>query len=46
MATYSQIKIGVGKDINGEFEAHAWLEYAGKVVVGESEKEYVPLTDL
>ena len=40
------IKIGVGKDINGEFEAHAWLEYSGKVVLGESEKEYVPLTDL
>ena len=43
---HSQIKIGVGKDIKGEFEAHAWLEYAGKVVLGESEKEYVPLIDL
>jgi hypothetical protein len=42
----SQIKIGVGKNINGEFEAHAWVEYDGKVVVGESEKEYVPLIDL
>jgi hypothetical protein len=42
----SQIKIGVGKDINGEFEAHAWVEYDGKVVIGESVKEYVPLTDL
>ena len=40
------IKIGVGKDIKGKFEAHAWLEYAEKVVIGESVKEYVPLTDL
>jgi len=42
----SQVKIGVNKDAEGEFEAHAWLEYAGKVVIGESVKEYVPLTDL
>ena len=40
------IKIGVGKDTEGKFEAHAWLEYADKVVLGESEKEYVPLTEL
>jgi len=42
----SQIKIGVNKDVEGQFEAHAWLEYAGKVVIGESEKEYIPLIDL
>ena len=42
----SQVKIGVNKDAEGQFEAHAWLEYSGKVVIGESVKEYVPLTDL
>lgn len=42
----SRIKIGVGKSVEGEFEAHAWLEYEGEVVVGESEKEYVLLFDL
>jgi len=42
----SLVKIGVGKDETGEFEAHAWLEHEDKVVLGESEKEYVPLMDL
>ncbi len=42
----SMIKIGVGKSFEGEFEAHAWLEYAGEVVIGESEKEYIPILDL
>lgn len=41
----SLIKIGVGKSFEGEFEAHAWLEYKDKVVIGESEKEYVSLFD-
>lgn len=41
----SLIKIGVGKSAEGEFEAHAWLEYQDEVVIGESEKEYVPLFD-
>ena len=39
------IKIGVGKSDEGEFEAHAWLEYGDEVVIGESEKEYVPLVN-
>ncbi len=42
----SQIKIGVNKSNKGEFEAHAWLEYAGKVIIGESEQEYTLITDL
>lgn len=41
----SLVKIGVGKSAEGEFEAHAWLEYKDRVVIGESEKEYVPLFD-
>jgi len=42
----SQIKIGVGKDAEGQFEAHAWLEHDDTVIIGESEKDYVPLLDL
>lgn len=40
------VKIGVGKSVEGEFEAHAWLEYGDRIIIGESEKEYVPLFDL
>ena len=35
----TSIKIGVLTE-NGEFEAHAWLEYDEKVVLGESEKNF------
>ena len=42
----SLVKIGVGKSDEGEFEAHAWLEYGDRIIIGESEKEYVPLFDL
>lgn len=42
----SQVKIGVGKDCRGEFEAHAWLETGDKIIIGESEKEYAYLSDL
>ncbi len=42
----NQIKIGVGKDVKGEFEAHAWLEYSGEVILGESDKDFIPLLDL
>lgn len=41
----SLIKIGVGKSTEGKFEAHAWLEYDEKVVIGASEKDYVTLYD-
>jgi hypothetical protein len=33
----AQIRIGVTKDIRGRFEAHAWLESMGSVVLGGSE---------
>lgn len=39
------IKIGVGKSAEGEFEAHAWLEFKDRVIIGESETEYVMLYD-
>jgi len=37
------VHVGVTKD-EGLIQAHAWLESDGKVVIGESEVAYVPLT--
>jgi hypothetical protein len=37
------VHVGVTKD-EGQIQAHAWLESGGKVVIGESEVAYVPLT--
>jgi len=39
------IKIGVST-LNGEFEAHAWLEDDNRVVLGESEKEFKTILDI
>ena len=39
----SKLKIGVTK--NDKFVAHAWLEIDDKIVLGESEQEYVPIYD-
>jgi len=41
----SLIKIGVLNE-DGIFEAHAWLEYNGNVVLGESEKDYKIILDI
>jgi len=40
----STLRIGVKKE--SDFEAHAWLEMDGVVVLGKSEHEFVHLTDL
>jgi len=40
----SNLKIGVIKA--EEFEAHAWLEIDDKIVLGQSEKEFVPILEL
>jgi len=40
----SKLRIGVIKD--EKFEAHAWLEVDGHVVVGNLEKEFVSLVDM
>lgn len=32
---YSQLKIGVDRDENGKFMAHAWVEVDGKIVIGK-----------
>jgi hypothetical protein len=37
------VHVGVTKDV-GPIQAHAWPESGGKVVIGESEVAYVPLT--
>ena len=37
------VHVGVTKE-EGLIQAHAWLESDGKVVIGESEVAYVPLT--
>jgi len=39
------IKIGVLNE-EGVFEAHAWLEHDGSVVLGESEKDYKTILDI
>ncbi|MEN6553263.1 MAG: lasso peptide biosynthesis B2 protein [Methanobacterium sp.] len=39
------IKIGVLNE-DGFFEAHAWLEQDGNVVLGESEKDYKTILDI
>jgi transglutaminase superfamily protein len=31
----SQLRIGAAKTLRGEFEAHAWLESGGKVLLGQ-----------
>lgn len=41
----TKIKIGVLTE-NGVFEAHAWLEYQGGVVLGQSEKKYKTILDI
>jgi hypothetical protein len=40
----SKLRIGVFKD--DKFEAHAWLEVEGQVVLGETEREYTPIYDV
>ena len=40
----SELKIGVMKPAGGRFEAHAWLESGGIVVIGDFQlDQYVPL---
>jgi hypothetical protein len=41
----SNVKIGVSKT-EGNFEAHAWLESNDKVILGESEVEYIPILNI
>ena len=40
----SELKIGVMKPVGGGFEAHAWLESEGRVLIGDFQlDQYVPL---
>jgi hypothetical protein len=39
--------VGVGRDANGQFEAHAWVEVDGRTVIGgEIAHRYIPMPDL
>ena len=44
----SEIKIGVARDEDGAFEAHAWVEYQGQVIIGGLEDlgRFTPLPQL
>lgn len=40
----SNLRIGVFK--SSEFEAHAWIEIDNKIVLGETDKDFIPLLNL
>jgi hypothetical protein len=43
------LRVGVRRDVDGTFRAHAWLEHAGKVVVGGPlavVESYTPLPEM
>jgi hypothetical protein len=44
----ASLRIGVARDAEGEFRAHAWLEADGKIVIGGSQglSRFVPLPPL
>ena len=40
----SQLRIGVARDRDGAFIAHAWIEHEGRIVLGEREGQtFTPL---
>lgn len=41
----SNLKIGVAKSANGSLEAHAWIEYEGRIVIGNLRdlSRFIPL---
>jgi len=41
----ASVRIGVAKEKGGDFEAHAWLESGGKILLGgiDAEQRYTPL---
>jgi len=42
----SQLHIGVAKADGGRLQAHAWVEYDGRVVLGGTTERYTPLLNL
>jgi hypothetical protein len=43
----ARLRLGVGRNAQGQFQAHAWLENDGRVIIGDSEVErYRPLPAL
>lgn len=35
----AHLRLGVGRDAQGQFQAHAWVENNGRVIIGDSELE-------
>ena len=33
----SRLQLGIGRDAHGTWQAHAWVEYSGEVILGEIE---------
>lgn len=43
----ADLRLGVAKDRDGKFQAHAWLEQEGRVILGHCrETSYTPLRDI
>jgi hypothetical protein len=43
----ASVQVGVAKSVEGQFEAHAWVESEGKIVIGGSETaRYQPILTL
>jgi hypothetical protein len=38
-----QLQIGVNKSASGQFQAHAWVEKDGKILIGETPESFKPL---
>jgi len=41
---HSTVQIGVAKDEQRRFEAHAWLLFAGRVILGGEVSHFTPIT--
>ena len=39
------LRLGVSRNAKGKFDAHAWVEVDGKIVIGENEEisRFIPL---
>ena len=39
------LRLGIRKDPDGKFQAHAWLEWRGEPLLGDGWESYVPLKE-
>jgi hypothetical protein len=44
----SELRIGVARSIDGKMEAHAWIVYQGKIIIGDRNdlSRYIPFPNL